>query len=70
MNAPPDRLGRAGSLPLVPRQALDAGMMERIAIGGDRKHIRAGDTMTTPLQGWDETYAATVPARWDVGRPL
>jgi SAM-dependent methyltransferase len=69
MNAPPDRAGMAGSLPLVPRQELDAGTMERMAIGGDGKHIRAGDIMTTPLQGWDETYAASVPAPWDIGRP-
>jgi SAM-dependent methyltransferase len=25
--------------------------------------------MTTPLQGWDESYAATAPAPWDIGRP-
>jgi cyclopropane fatty-acyl-phospholipid synthase-like methyltransferase len=25
--------------------------------------------MTTPLQGWDESYAASVPAPWDIGRP-
>jgi cyclopropane fatty-acyl-phospholipid synthase-like methyltransferase len=43
--------------------------MERIAIGSDRKHIRAGGTMTTPLQGWDESYAASAPPPWDIGRP-
>jgi cyclopropane fatty-acyl-phospholipid synthase-like methyltransferase len=25
--------------------------------------------MTTPLQGWDDAYAASVPATWDIGRP-
>jgi SAM-dependent methyltransferase len=43
--------------------------MERIAIGSDRKHIRAGNTMTTPLQGWNDAYAASAPAPWDIGRP-
>jgi SAM-dependent methyltransferase len=25
--------------------------------------------MTTPLQGWDDAYAASAPAPWDIGRP-
>jgi cyclopropane fatty-acyl-phospholipid synthase-like methyltransferase len=25
--------------------------------------------MTTPLQGWDESYAASVSPPWDIGRP-
>jgi len=25
--------------------------------------------MTTPLQGWDDAYAASTPAPWDIGRP-
>ena len=25
--------------------------------------------MTTPLQGWDDAYAAGAPAPWDIGRP-
>jgi SAM-dependent methyltransferase len=41
--------------------------MERIAIGSEQN--LAGSTMTTPLQGWDETYAASVPPPWDIGRP-
>jgi SAM-dependent methyltransferase len=41
--------------------------MERIAIGSEQN--LAGSTMTTPLQGWDESYAASVAAPWDIGRP-
>jgi SAM-dependent methyltransferase len=69
MSVPPDGVGGPGSLPRVPRQAVDAGTMERIAVGSDRKHIRAGTTMTTPLQGWDDAYTASAPAPWDIGRP-
>jgi SAM-dependent methyltransferase len=25
--------------------------------------------MTRPLQGWDDSYAASTPAPWDIGRP-
>jgi len=25
--------------------------------------------MTTPLQGWNDAYAASAPAPWDIGRP-
>jgi cyclopropane fatty-acyl-phospholipid synthase-like methyltransferase len=25
--------------------------------------------MTTPLQGWDDAYAASAPPPWDIGRP-
>jgi SAM-dependent methyltransferase len=25
--------------------------------------------MTTPLQGWDDAYAGSAPAPWDIGRP-
>jgi SAM-dependent methyltransferase len=25
--------------------------------------------MTTPLPGWDDAYAASAPAPWDIGRP-
>ena len=25
--------------------------------------------MTTPLPGWNDAYAASAPAPWDIGRP-